>query len=50
MPIGAVLHGVAGIAILTVAFQMDEMTSIGSTLGALLLASACARYFRARGA
>lgn len=50
MPIGSVLHGVTGIAILVIAFQIGEMASIGSTLGVLLLASACARYFKARGA
>ncbi|MDA0815235.1 MAG: hypothetical protein O2924_01505 [Chloroflexi bacterium] len=50
MPIGSVLHGIAGIAILLTAFQMGEAVSIGSTLGVLLVASACARYFRARGA
>lgn len=50
MPIGSVLHGLAGIAVLAAAYQTGEIGSIGGALGVLLLLSAGARYFRARGA
>ncbi len=47
---GAILQAIAGIAVLSVAYQVGNMTSIGGVLGVLLLCSAGARYVRARGA